>query len=225
MGGMKEILYPLNWSATQLSLHAILNSATCREGIILGWIRWGTGKTLGRKEYHSYIDKCSLPIGDQGFLRRKTAPGIHTSLQFSGIKLRTPRLLVGWGDGLSTIVPPFCYFPFPCIISSWGIENFAPRMSWTEMFLSHHLVRSLMVTPHVLPSAEGNSVLLMRAQTARTFYGSKGRNRVRMGLSKNSLNISPPTVTSKPRTMTSEEGLPLASTVSILYHRRSSKER
>lgn len=220
MGGMKEILYPLNWSTTQLSLHAIFNSASCREGIILGWVRWETGKSLGRKEYHSYIDKCSLPTGDQGFSRRKTAPGIHTSLQFSGIKLRTSGLLVGWGDGLSTIVPPSCYFPFPCIISFPGIENFAPRMGRTEMFLSHHLVRSLIVTPHVPPSAEGDSVLLVRAQTARTFCGSKGRNQVRMGLSKNSLNISPPTVTSKPRTVTREEGPLLASTVDIFVSQK-----
>lgn len=214
MGGMKEILYPLNWSATQLSLHAILNSASCREGIILGWVRWETGKSLGRKEYHSCIDKCSLLTGDQGFSRRKTAPGIHTSLQFSGIKLRTSGLS-GVGRRALHHSPILLLLPLPMYLIFSRNRKFCPTngSNW-----------NVSVSPPCRKSAaEGDSVLWVSAQTARTFCGSKGRNRVRMGLSKNSLNISPPTVTSKPRTVTRKKGLCRPQLLVFLYHRRSSR--
>lgn len=141
MGAIKETLYTLTQSATQLSLQAILSLASFREGIILGWVRWETGKSLGRKEGHFLLDKCSLIIDDQGFSRRRTVLCTQTSMQLPGINCGTSKPLV----------PPPCYFPFPYITSRSGRENFAQRthQNISVSFLRQHRVRSLMVTPHV----------------------------------------------------------------------------
>lgn len=53
-------------------------------------------------------------------------------------------------------------------------------------------------------STEGNSFLLVRAEIARRFSGSKLRNRVRMGLS-NSFSIYPTIVKSQSTTAIREE--------------------
>ena len=141
MGAIKETVYTLTESATQLSLHAILHLSSFREGIILGWVRWETGKSLGRKEGHFLLDKCSLITGDQEFSRR-TVLCTHTSMQLPGINCGTSQPLV----------PPPCYFPFPYITSRSGRENFAQRthQNVSVSFLRQHLVRSHTSCTHLL---------------------------------------------------------------------------